>query len=1054
MQATAVVETAPGRSYHGSGGNIQKDEPSDPKKENLLSSNGCNEAELTFLDDDWDSLALEQRANDKKLSNIDKADLLEPSFTTNLDTNEESTHSQSSEFEDSIDYAFLNKTYSIHYSESKLKNKSLIHLNSELDSKMQEREEVFFDILEHQGNKVIGLERIFKISDDDYKETAEDRQKCDADEDSQQEYHSAEEQDYLSDRLSVDRTKTLNVSNLEVVGLRNSGYGVKYASNLEVNHVTLESSSSFSSDSIEVYGQEDSPHVSKFQNSVTLRDSHEPKPAEGKQQETSLLYHMVFDEIVLRSSPPENQESQSKSGFVNPQRALKTKISTGKLKSEVTETKDFCGGAIVENEMLHLENPSTPPQNKALEVFLQPCEDCQTSWTSFFDDSVISACGYSHYKSLQNTPNSALDLSVAPPRTGVKDDEAIREESSPKVADASATNETCFHSVEETLPESEPGAGKRVVMVNQTVDVSTDFRACFTTSRATSARPSVVSTSSNTEITMMNKKRPGEWHSEKQRSVACNTDWSYSQDREDAQMAMTKGPLGTSLSVDSLNPHRNFLNKDSLELRKTFATTDLKEHPEREPQPSHAMEENAPSACCQNVTQRAVQAELHLVDVHYRMCRHNCSDIYKLVVEDREGLNRNLSSNSKKELGSALLSVLGDLKVRYTSLKEKINKGIPLEELPPLSVESKLLSAFAIFASRLMKKEPHIFSGADSELDNQSTRDAGVSSSLTKTLPQVSLLSDTSQPKQGTLPKEDGLKNDDIDVCFSQLKLDDKDCKNNQEVSEDWFDAKENLTGIDGSGIQGSQTEQDGGDATCALEIRHVEPVRRDKGYLIHVGGLCPSVSEADLRFHFQKYQVSDISVYDSSTNYRYASLTLKKNNDAKMAVKEMNGREINGKSVNVRLVKTPGEYTSPLSSKNGNRGSLNNLEKSASKEVSAASSVSRLPRTRPRQPGSEQDSEFVHFDQKGIKKNCKQIESTRLLPDPPVQFIPPNTLNLRSFTKIMKRLTELHPEVSRDHIIDALQEVRINHKGFLNGLSINTIVEMTSSVLKNSASR
>lgn len=37
-----------------------------------------------------------------------------------------------------------------------------------------------------------------------------------------------------------------------------------------------------------------------------------------------------------------------------------------------------------------------------------------------------------------------------------------------------------------------------------------------------------------------------------------------------------------------------------------------------------------------------------------------------------------------------------------------------------------------------------------------------------------------------------------------------------------------------------------------------------------------------------------------------------------------------------------------------------------------------------------------------------------------------------------------------RDHIIDALQEVRINHKGFLNGLSINTIVEMTSCVLKN----
>ncbi|ELK14375.1 RNA-binding protein 44 [Pteropus alecto] len=835
MQATAVVETAPGKSYHDSGGNIQKDEPSDPKKENLLSSNGYNEAKLTFLDDDWDSLALEQRANDKKLCNTDKTDLLEPSFTTNPDTNVESTHSQSN--------------------------------------------------------------------------------------------------------------------------------------------------------SIDGCGQEDSPHVSKFPNSVTLRDSQEPKHAEGKEQETSLLYHMVFDEIILRSSPPENQESQSKSGFVNPQKALKTKFSTGKMKSEVIETKDFCGDAIVVNEILHLENPSTPPQNKALEAFLQPCEDCPTSWTSIFDDSVISACGYSRYRSLQNTPNSALDLSVALPRIRVRGDQAVREESSLKVADASATNKTCFHSVEETYSESEPGAGKCVVTVNQTVDVSTDFRACFTTSRATSARPSMVSTSSNTEITMMNKKRPGEWQSEKQRSVACHTDWSHSQDGEHTRMAMTKGSLGKSLSVDSLTPDRNFLNKDSLELRKTFSITDLKEHPEREPQPSRAMEENVPSTCCRSVTQRAVQAELHLVDVHYQMCQHHCSDIYKLVVENREGLNS--------------------------------------------------------------------FSGADSELDNQSTRDAGVSSSLTKTLPQLSLLSNTGQPEQGTSPKEDGLKNDDIDVCFSQLKLDDKDCKNNQEVSEDWFDAKENLTGVDVSGIQGNQTEQDGGDAKCALaEIRHVEPLRRDKGYLIHVGGLCPSVSEADLRFHFQKYQVSDISIYDSSTNYRYASLALKKNHDAKMAVKEMNGIEINGKSVNVRLVKTPGEYTSPLSSKNGNRGSLNNSEKSASKEVNVASFVSRLPRTRPRQPGSEQDSEFVHFDQKGIKKNCKQIESTRLLPDPPVQFIPPNTLNLRSFTKIMKRLAELHPEVSRDHVIDALQEVRVNHKGFLNGLSINTIVEMTSSVLKNSTSR
>ncbi|KAM6152760.1 RNA-binding protein 44 [Erethizon dorsatum] len=313
----------------------------------------------------------------------------------------------------------------------------------------------------------------------------------------------------------------------------------------------------------------------------------------------------------------------------------------------------------------------------------------------------------------------------------------------------------------------------------------------------------------------------------------------------------------------------------------------------------------------------------------------------------------------------------------------------------------------------------------------------------------VSLLSDNSHPKQDMSPKKDGLNNGDISVDFGQLKLDGKECSSDHEVSEDWFDAKESVTGVDSSGVEENQIDLDRQNPKFTVaEMKNIQPLQRNQGFLVHVGALCPSVSEADLRTYFQKYQVSEIAIYDSSTNYRYASLAFKKNHDAKMAVEEMNGIEINGKSVNVRLVKTHGECTSPLSSKK----SLNNLEKSTTKEINPASSVSALPRTRPRQMVSEQDSELSPLD-RDAKKNCKQIEYAQLLPKIPIQFIPPNTLNLRSFTKIIKRLAELHPEVSRDRIIDALQEVRMNHKGFLSGLSISTIVEMTSSVLKNSAS-
>lgn len=38
------------------------------------------------------------------------------------------------------------------------------------------------------------------------------------------------------------------------------------------------------------------------------------------------------------------------------------------------------------------------------------------------------------------------------------------------------------------------------------------------------------------------------------------------------------------------------------------------------------------------------------------------------------------------------------------------------------------------------------------------------------------------------------------------------DCRNYRELSEDWFDAKENLTGVDLSGIQENQIEKDKGD--------------------------------------------------------------------------------------------------------------------------------------------------------------------------------------------------------------------------------------------------
>ncbi|XP_040608961.1 RNA-binding protein 44 isoform X2 [Mesocricetus auratus] len=972
MQATAVVETTSDKNCQKNGGDLQKDKPYNPKKENGLFSSGCNEVKLTFPDGEWDSLAAEQRASDKEISSIYKMDLSEPSFSVNQDTNVEHIFSQSSEFEDSIDYAFLNETYSIHCSESKLRNANLPHLYSELHSEVPKKVEVSSGILGPQDNNSIGLQKSHEVSDGD---------KSDVDDDSQQEYHSAE-QECISTYLPCDPAKAVSKSKTDVSELKTLGYDVKCNGNLEDNYVKLESGPSPSLESLNILAQKCSPHSFKSQSSDTLKQYHEPKFEKCKEQEVGLLNRKVFDDILQRSSSP-----------LNPQKIPQTKMFAKEMKPQTIESTDFCGNGIFQNKTLQChENPISFRQDQALGTQLKANNSLQTSGTSIFDDSVISLCGSLQYKGL---PDPGF-FSPVLPKVAVTENQAEVEDSCLHHVKSGAPNKTCSPDVKEPCLTSVPDATGCMFAVQQTLDVS----------RGANTRSSVMSTSSNTEITLK-KHEPHERQTEKL-SVACNTDWSCRQDCRDAQMTVPK-ESGRPLSMDCLKPSGISLNENSLELRKSFNATDRKKHPERAFQLCEEM--NLPSKCCEKTIERAMKAEMHLLDVCYQMCHRHCSHIYKLVMESRAGVNRNLSSNSaKKELGSTLLSVLGDLKVRYLNLKEKVHKGIPLEELPPLSMESKLLSAFSDFASRLMEEEACGLAGANSEPANQSVPDVDTSLSLQKTLSQMSFVSDSSHPKQDKSPVSDGFKNCDINIGFTQLKLDDKES-----------------------------------------EMKNGELLRRTKGFLIHVGGLCPSVSEADLRTHFQKYQVSEISI-DDSTNYRYASLAFAKNSNAKMAVKEMNGIEINGKSVNVRLVKIPGEHTPPLLSKTGNSTSVNPLEKNTNKEGTLASSACRLPRARPRQLESEQDSEFPPLDQ-GIKKNCNQIESARLLPETPVHFIPPNTLNLRSFTKIMKRLGELHPDISRDHIIEALQEVRINHKGFLNGLSINTIVKMTSSFLRNSAS-
>ncbi|XP_026563416.1 RNA-binding protein 44 [Pseudonaja textilis] len=332
-------------------------------------------------------------------------------------------------------------------------------------------------------------------------------------------------------------------------------------------------------------------------------------------------------------------------------------------------------------------------------------------------------------------------------------------------------------------------------------------------------------------------------------------------------------------------------------------------------------------------------------------------------------------------------------------------------------------------------------------------------------------------------------ENSDSHQCLSKIEekensLEEKSSLNTQEISEEWLDATENLTTLESSVSKETQ----------AIERRKKE---LKNNYFVYVDGLNSSVSEVDLWIHFQKYNVSEVLVCDYSENYRYASLTFKTACDAKLAVKEMNGRKIKGKAIKVQLERTIGEKGiqenqncmkqkfenhEPLSKKRTNYQKNSDatlilppddpftLKMSDVSKDDLKSSLPALPLTNVFRPASgspevllcasgsskvpNSDTVFsspkkasFEVDQKDIADSLLPFGSIQFTPNPSSTFITPNTLNLRSFRKVVKKLEELYPQITRDNILAALVEIKEN-KSQLSGLPLSTIIQMTSSLL------
>ncbi|KAM9548916.1 RNA-binding protein 44 [Guaruba guarouba] len=687
--------------------------------------------------------------------------------------------------------------------------------------------------------------------------------------------------------------------------------------------------------------------------------------------------------------------------------------------------------------------------------------------------------------------------------------------------------------------------------VNQVVDASSDFRACFTTSRSTCAQVRLLSRAINTEITMMNTSRLMGWCCENSADVACNTDCSYEAGSTEEIQSQVTDMLEEPSDGHAAIAERSSQMQEQQESKTETSGSDLNTDsikdwltgggPLEGPQEGlvHLDEQavkNSASTDCQKILERAIEAELQVLSAHFHMCYQHCLKIYKLALEENTCFIRHLlivfivsivvekSLHSeavksmskfvlfsytffnrfceKSELDSSLSLILEELEKNYNSMKMKIKMGAPLSALSPLSVEMKFFHIYSSYVPAELFREDRCTDSVSGKRKSNSKaselQERKISDTMDK--PQVEGLTDGGEPSDSTSsktleeqPKDQG---------------EEHGCVKNEEGNEDWFDAKENMTVVNSSVIAKDtkkQQEQDTVDLrdeivcfkllylimafVCYLSIlilpqaySLLEARSGNEYSFLRVDGLNSSVSEADLRSHFQKYHICDIFVSAESNNCRCALISIEDISKAKLAVEEMNQKKIKGKEISVKIINTVSEskYVVSQAPKNklsceiqpvekSQRNGQSNTLASASSSVEApvtASASEKITSSKtscsthvpseakcPDQKPSTKDPYLLEVKQKDTGEKFLFKPSSYSSKSYDV-FILPDNLNLSNFTKLVEKLRGLHPQASRDAILAALLEVRKNNNGILSGLSINTIVARTSAILRQSSQK
>ncbi|XP_032371287.1 RNA-binding protein 44 isoform X2 [Etheostoma spectabile] len=419
--------------------------------------------------------------------------------------------------------------------------------------------------------------------------------------------------------------------------------------------------------------------------------------------------------------------------------------------------------------------------------------------------------------------------------------------------------------------------------------------------------------------------------------------------------------------------------------------------------------------------QRAQQAEMSLLALQYSMCRQHCWRLYSTSAEGRQATP--VPNNPPVDV----VSVLQKLETDYNQMKDKILTGVPLEQLKPLSVDSEKITTGASYSPAQIiddvlgvvpswsSQEPQKH---DTSVEENGCPDDQSTNGWQPGQRKDKRIKDSKAVRAVTLvAQERGAVHNAHKPAERQTTAECKELN----ASEAWYDAEED--------VKPAVATQTGQDTAVMAKDRPNESTSTEvRSSVLCVSNLPSNVTESTVMQWFEKYQVSEVSFPTLKNDVRVAIVVINGLQSAKDAARELHGCCMQGHTLHV-------EHTHKAIGESQASASISGSEFSHHAETDSSSTERKL------------------IAQPPLGSSVKHRKVVSISPTAKGTCVPQHYGTMGSFDILMSELTQRHPDVERQRIVDALMELKAEHQGVLSGLPLRTIREMTSELLTTPAS-